>query len=320
MVDLRETGCPGFCERGPIIVIYPEETCYVQVQPKDAAEIISETIVEEESRRSPAVCGSHYRMRKPSRNRKYPSINIRCGSSSATTSSSIPKASTDYLAIGGYSALAKALFEMPPDQIVEMVKVCQPARPGRRRISAGKKWESARNSPGDTKYVVVNADEGDPGHSWTERCWKAIPTQCLKDLSSAPMPSARRRLYLRPPGISAGARKCDDRNRASRSIRPAREKHSRLGFDFNVKIHRGAGAFVCGEETALLMSLEGKPGEPKPSPPYPRKRALGQTDEHQQRGDLGQCSPDHQQRGGVVLAPSAPRGAKAPRYSRSSAK
>jgi NADP-reducing hydrogenase subunit HndC len=153
-VDIRETGCPGFCERGPVIVIYPEEICYLQVQPGDAEEIISQTILakrvidrllyvdpitNEKSIRESDI--PFYKHQK----RLLIGNNIKLD----------PKSIEDYLAVGGYSALAKALGQMTPEQVIAEVKESGLRGRGGAGFPAGRKWEFARNSRGDTKYVGV---------------------------------------------------------------------------------------------------------------------------------------------------------------------
>jgi NADH:ubiquinone oxidoreductase subunit F (NADH-binding)/(2Fe-2S) ferredoxin/Pyruvate/2-oxoacid:ferredoxin oxidoreductase delta subunit len=274
VVDLRETGCPGFCERGPIIVVYPEETCYVQVQPKDAAEIVSETVVNKKVidrllyvdpiTNEKAVQESEIPFYKHQM-RLLIGNNIKLD----------PKSLDSYLAIGGYSALIKALSGMPPDQIVETVKASKLRGRGGAGFPAGMKWEFARNSPGDTKYVVVNADEGDPGAFMDRALLEGNPHAVLEGLTIGAYAIGAHEGYiyvrqeypLAVENVTIAIQQAEKYGLLGKNILGS-------GFDFKVHVHRGAGAFVCGEETALLASLEGKPGEPKPRPPYPAVRGL----------------------------------------------
>jgi NADH-quinone oxidoreductase subunit F len=274
VVELRETGCPGFCERGPIIVIYPEETCYVQVQAKDAAEIISETIIGKKivdrllyvdpNTGEKAIQESEIPFYK-NQTRLLIGNNIRLD----------PKSIESYLAIDGYSALKKALFQMPPDQIIETVKASNLRGRGGAGFPAGKKWEFARNSPGDTKYVVVNADEGDPGAFMDRALLEGNPHAVLEGLTIGAYAIGAHEGYiyvrqeypLAVENVTIAIKQAEEHGLLGKNILGS-------GFDFTVHVHRGAGAFVCGEETALLMSLEGKPGEPKPRPPYPAVKGL----------------------------------------------
>ncbi|HTY62667.1 MAG TPA: NADH-quinone oxidoreductase subunit NuoF [Acidobacteriota bacterium] len=273
-VDLRETGCPGFCERGPVIVIYPEEICYLQVQPGDAAEIISQTIIGkkvierllyvdpvsgEKSVRESDIPFYKHQMRLLIGN------NIRLD----------PKSIEDYLSLGGYTALPKALFQMNPEQVVALVKDSKLRGRGGAGFPAGTKWEFARNSPGDTKYVVVNADEGDPGAFMDRAILEGNPHAVLEGFAIGAYAIGAREGYiyvrqeypLAVENVTIAIRQAEEYGLLGKNILGS-------GFDFSVHVHRGAGAFVCGEETALLRSLEGKPGEPKARPPYPAVKGL----------------------------------------------
>jgi NADH:ubiquinone oxidoreductase subunit F (NADH-binding)/(2Fe-2S) ferredoxin/Pyruvate/2-oxoacid:ferredoxin oxidoreductase delta subunit len=273
-VDLRETGCPGFCERGPVIVIYPEEICYLQVQPADAGEIISETILGkkvidrllyvdprtgEKSVRESEIPFYKNQMRLLIGN------NIKLD----------PKSIEDYVSLGGYAALARALFQMKPEQVVALVKDSNLRGRGGAGFPAGMKWEFARNSAGDTKYVVVNADEGDPGAFMDRALLEGNPHAVLEGFAIGAFAIGAHEGYiyvrqeypLAVENVTIAIRQAEELGLLGKNILGS-------GFDFIVKVHRGAGAFVCGEETALLRSLEGKPGEPKARPPYPAVKGL----------------------------------------------
>jgi NADH:ubiquinone oxidoreductase subunit F (NADH-binding)/(2Fe-2S) ferredoxin/Pyruvate/2-oxoacid:ferredoxin oxidoreductase delta subunit len=273
-VDIRETGCPGFCERGPVIVIYPEEICYLQVQPGDAAEIISETILagkvidrllyidpitDKKSVRESDIPFYKNQMRLLIGN------NIKLN----------PKSIKDYVAVGGYSALEKALCQSTPEEIVELVKESKLRGRGGAGFPAGKKWEFARNSPGEIKYVVVNADEGDPGAFMDRALLEGNPHSVLEGLTIGAYAIGAHEGYiyvrqeypLAVENVTIAIGQAGEHGFLGENILGS-------GFDFTVKVHRGAGAFVCGEETALLMSLEGKAGEPRARPPYPAVKGL----------------------------------------------
>jgi NADH:ubiquinone oxidoreductase subunit F (NADH-binding)/(2Fe-2S) ferredoxin/Pyruvate/2-oxoacid:ferredoxin oxidoreductase delta subunit len=274
VVELRETGCPGFCERGPIIVVYPEETCYVQVQAKDAAEIISETVIGKKivdrllytdpNTSEKAIKESEIPFYK-NQMRLLIGNNIKLD----------PKSIDSYLAINGYAALKKALLELAPDQIIESVKDSKLRGRGGAGFPAGKKWEFARNSPGETKYVVVNADEGDPGAFMDRALLEGNPHAVLEGLTIGAYAIGahegfiyvRQEYPLAVENVTIAIKQSEDYGLLGKNILGS-------GFDFTVHVHRGAGAFVCGEETALLMSLEGRPGEPRPRPPYPAVKGL----------------------------------------------
>jgi NADH:ubiquinone oxidoreductase subunit F (NADH-binding)/ferredoxin len=185
-----------------------------------------------------------------------------------------PKSIEDYLAVGGYAALAKAL-QMPPDQVVELVKQSGLRGRGGAGFPAGKKWELARKSPDKTKYVVVNADEGDPGAFMDRALLEGNPHSILEGLiiGAHAIGAHEGYLYVRQEyplaveNVTIAIAQAEEFGFIGNNILGS-------GFDFTIKLHRGAGAFVCGEETALLKSLEGKPGEPRPRPPYPAVKGL----------------------------------------------
>ena len=296
-VDLRETGCPGFCERGPVIVIYPEEICYLQVQPGDAAEIISQTILGKKVI-DRLLYVDPMTGEKSVRESEIPFYKNQMRLLIGNNIKLDPKSIEDYLALGGYSALAKALFQMKPEQVVELVKDSKLRGRGGAGFPAGSKWEFARNSPGETKYVVVNADEGDPGAFMDRALLEGNPHAVLEGftIGAYAIGAHEGYIYVRQEyplaveNVTIAIKQAEEHGLLGKNILGS-------GFDFTVKVHRGAGAFVCGEETALLRSLEGKPGEPKARPPYPGgERAVGQADQYQQRGDMGQHSADRQQR------------------------
>ena len=161
-VNTKETGCPGFCERGPVVVVYPEEICYLQVKPEDVPEIVSQTIKEKQVIErlvyadpitgEKAILESDIPFYK-NQERNLLGVNIEID----------PKSIDDYLATGGYSALTKALSAMTSEQVLEEVKKANLRGRGGGGFPAGRKWEGSRKAPGETKYVIVNADEGDPG-------------------------------------------------------------------------------------------------------------------------------------------------------------
>jgi NADH:ubiquinone oxidoreductase subunit F (NADH-binding)/(2Fe-2S) ferredoxin/Pyruvate/2-oxoacid:ferredoxin oxidoreductase delta subunit len=273
-VSIRETGCPGFCERGPVLVIYPEEICYLQVQPDDAKEIIAQTILARKVigrllytdpvTNQTSVRESDIPFYK-NQKRLLIGNNIKLD----------PKSIEDYCAIGGYSALAKALSQSTPDQVIELVKESRLRGRGGAGFPAGKKWEFARNSSGTVKYMVVNADEGDPGAFMDRALLEGNPHSVLEGLTIGAYAIGAHEGYvyvrqeypLAVENVTIAIQQAGELGLLGKNILGS-------GFDFTVKVHRGAGAFVCGEETALLMSLEGKAGEPRARPPYPAVSGL----------------------------------------------
>ncbi|MEJ2725630.1 MAG: NAD(P)H-dependent oxidoreductase subunit E, partial [Deltaproteobacteria bacterium] len=263
-VDIRRTGCHGFCERGPIIVIHPEEICYFQVEPDDVPEIVSKTIKEkkvidrllfkEPSTREKIIRESEIPFYKNQERLVF-----------GSNGSIDPKSIDNYLTVGGYSALAKALSEKTPEQVVELVKNSKLRGRGGAGFPTGIKWEFARKSPGKTKYVIVNADEGDPGAYMDRSLLEGNPFSVLEGLTIGAYAIGANEGYvyvrqeypLAVENVTLAIKQAEEYGFLGKNILGS-------GFDFTVKVHRGAGAFVCGEETALLASLEGKPGEPRP--------------------------------------------------------
>ena len=180
-VDTKETGCPGFCERGPIVVIYPEEICYLQVTPDDVSEIVSQTIKENKvvDRLLYVDPNTGEKITHESdipfyKNQKRNIIgsNIKID----------PNSIDDYLALGGYSALVKVLSGMTSEEVVEEVKKSNLRGRGGGGFPAGRKWEGSRNAPDEPKYVIVNADEGDPGAFMDRALLEGNPHSILEGL------------------------------------------------------------------------------------------------------------------------------------------
>jgi NADH:ubiquinone oxidoreductase subunit F (NADH-binding)/(2Fe-2S) ferredoxin len=271
-VQIVKTGCFGFCEKGPIVKVLPEDSFYVEVKPEDAKEIINEQIVKgrevtrllynKEKKTSEAVEEIQFYQ-------KQLRIVLRnCGVIN-------PENIEEYIARDGYLALEKALFEMTPQAIIDEVKLSGLRGRGGAGFPTGMKWEAGLKAPGDVKFVVCNADEGDPGaymdrstiegdpHSVIEAmtiCGKAIGAHQGFVYIRAEYPLAVDRLK-----IAMGQAR--EAGLLGKDILGS-------GFDFDIEIRLGAGAFVCGEETALLRSIEGKRGMPTPKPPFPAQSGL----------------------------------------------
>ncbi|MEW6529815.1 MAG: NADH-ubiquinone oxidoreductase-F iron-sulfur binding region domain-containing protein [Thermodesulfobacteriota bacterium] len=263
-VELRRTGCHGFCERGPIIVIRPEEICYFQIKPEDVPEIISETIKEKKiierllytdpATKEKIIHESEIPFYK-NQGRLVFGSNVQID----------PKSIDDYLALGGYSGLAKALSQMTPEQVLEEVTKSNLRGRGGGGFPTGRKWAESRNAPGDTKYVIVNADEGDPGAYMDRSLLEGNPHSVLEGLiiGAYAIGSHEGYIYVRQEyplaveNVNIAIRQAEEYGFLGKNILSS-------GFDFTIIVHKGAGAFVCGESSALMTALEGKAGEPRP--------------------------------------------------------
>jgi NADH-quinone oxidoreductase subunit F len=262
-VDIRKTGCHGFCERGPIIVIHPEEICYFQITPEDVPEIVSQTIKEKK-------VIERLLYTDPDTNEKIiheseiPFYKNQKRLVFGSNGSIDPKSIDDYLAIGGYSALAKALSGMSTEQVLEEVKKSNLRGRGGGGFPAGRKWEGSRKAPEETKYVIVNADEGDPGAYMDRSLLEGNPHSILEGLTigAYAIGSHEGYIYVRQEyplaveNVNIAIKMAEEYGFLGKNILGS-------GFDFTVRVHRGAGAFVCGESTALMTALEGRVGEPR---------------------------------------------------------
>jgi NADP-reducing hydrogenase subunit HndC len=275
-VDVRKTGCHGFCERGPIIVIHPDEICYLQIRPEDVPEIVSQTIKEKKVIER-LLYTDPDTSEKIVHESEIPFYKNQKRLVFGSNGNIDPKSIDDYLAIDGYSALAKVLFHMTPEQVVEEVKKSNLRGRGGGGFPAGRKWEGSRNAPGDIKYVIVNADEGDPGAYMDRSLLEGNPHSVLEGLTigAYAVGSNEGYIYVRQEyplaveNVNTAIKQAEEYGFLGRNILGS-------GFDFIVKVHKGAGAFVCGESTALMTALEGRAGEPRPK--YIRSNVKGLWD------------------------------------------
>ena len=263
-VELRKTGCHGYCERGPMVVIQPEETCYFQIAPDVIPRIVTETVKEkkvvEDLLYQDPVSGEKIAHEADIPFYKHQKRLV-FGSNHLVD----PKSIDDYLAIGGYSALKKALFEMSPEAVLEEVKTANLRGRGGGGFPAGRKWEGSRDAPEETKYVIVNADEGDPGAYMDRSLLEGNPHSILEGLTlgAFAIGSHEGYIYVRQEyplaveNVNLAIKTAEEYGLLGENILGS-------GFDFKVMVHQGAGAFVCGESTALMTALEGRVGEPRP--------------------------------------------------------
>jgi len=268
-VQVIMTGCFGFCEKGPIVKVMPDNTFYVQVKPEDAQTIVEEHIIKGRKvtrllYKDPVSKESISDSKQMVFFKKQLRIVLRnCGFIN-------PENIDEYIARDGYQALGKVLTTMTPEEVIKEVKDSGQRGRGGAGFSTGLKWELARKNKSDEKYVVCNADEGDPGAFMDRSVLEGDPHSVLEAMAICgfSIGASNGLIYIRaeyPLAIT----------RLKIAINQARENGLLgnnifgTGFNFDIKLRYGAGAFVCGEETALIHSMEGLRGEPTVKPPFP---------------------------------------------------
>jgi NADH-quinone oxidoreductase subunit F len=273
-VEVISTGCMGMCEIGPIAIVYPEGVFYQKLKPTDAAEIVREhllkgRVVERLFYKKPSTGEVVQTLEGIDFFKLQKKIALRnCGNID-------PENIREYIAAGGYEALGKALTEMTPEDVVAEIKTSGLRGRGGAGFPTGLKWQFTAAEKNDTKYVVCNADEGDPGAFMDRSILEGDPHSVIEAMAICgyAVGASQGYIYVRaeyPLAI----------HRLLIAIGQAREL-GLLGqnlfgqdFSFDLEIRMGAGAFVCGEETALMNSIEGKRGEPRPKPPFPAQKGL----------------------------------------------
>ncbi|MCX7702763.1 MAG: NADH-quinone oxidoreductase subunit NuoF [Planctomycetota bacterium] len=273
-VLVKMTGCHGFCEKGPVTIIYPWQYTYVSIKPEDVPEVIEKTIIKKE-----LVDRLLYRdpvtKQRIKHNNEIPFYAHQKRLVFQHNGHLDPTSIDDYISVGGYQALAKALFEMTPEQVLVEVEKSGLRGRGGAGFPTGRKWRFCRNSPGSEKYIICNGDEGDPGAFMDRSVMEGNPHSVIEGMIIG--------------AYAIGATKGFVYVRAEY---PIAVKYTRLaieqahqygllgenilgsGFSFDIEVREGAGAFVCGEETALIASIEGKRGMPRPRPPFPAVSGL----------------------------------------------
>ena len=271
------TGCFGLCALGPIVIVYPEGTFYSQVQADDVPEIVEKHLIGGEpvarlvyedigdlqlpEGHSPTLFDTtfyHKQLRLALRN---------CGAIN-------PEDINEYIAVDGYKALAKALTEMTPDEVIQTVLDSGLRGRGGAGFPTGRKWMFAKN-PAPKKYVVCNADEGDPGAFMDRSILEGDPHTVIEAMSIAgyAIGADEGYVYVRAE-YPIAVRRLQKAIDQAREVGLLGKNILGTGFNFDMQIRLGAGAFVCGEETALLTSIEGNRGEPRPRPPFPAVKGL----------------------------------------------
>jgi len=272
-VQVVKTGCLGFCEQGPIVKILPQGTFYVQVKPEDVKEIVAEHLVK--GRVVQRLCYDPEQAKRlvaeaniPFYQKQYRIVLRNCGVID-------PEKIEDYIARDGYKAIEKVLFEMTPEQVVEeMLKSGLRGRGGA-GFPTGMKWKFAQQQPKGQKYMVCNADEGDPGAYMDRSTLEGDPHSVLEAMIIAgyAIGASKGFIYIRAEyplaieRLQIAIKQATELGLLGKDILGS-------GFDFEIELRFGAGAFVCGEETALLQSIEGLRGMPRPRPPFPAVKGL----------------------------------------------
>ena len=271
-VGLKKSGCHGFCEMGPLVRIEPQGWLYTKVKVEDCREILHTTVIDGEyiDRLGYSSQGTLYRKQEeiPFYRQQNRVVLEHCGRIDADSIE-------EYIAIGGYASLEKALFEMSEDQIIEEVKKSILRGRGGGGFPTGKKWEQVKRAKGDQKYVVCNGDEGDPGAFMDRSIMEGDPHRMLEGMIIAGVTVGATEGYIYVRAEYPLAVK-----RLQRAIEEA-ERYGILGDDilgsgksFRIHIAKGAGAFVCGEGSALTASIEGKRGFPRVKPPRTTEHGL----------------------------------------------
>ena len=275
-VKVVRTGCFGLCEAGPVVIIYPEGTFYSRVKVEDVDEIVTEHLLK--GRKVQHLVYVDHKTHESSVQKSLNEIGFykqqerialrNCGVID-------PENIDEYIAFDGYQALGKALTEMTPEQVIDEILKSGLRGRGGAGFPTGKKWQFARASQAEHKYFVCNADEGDPGAFMDRSLLEGDPQAIIEAMAIGGYAIGAEEgwVYVRAEYPIAV-------KRLEKAIEQARE-YGLLGknifgtdFNFDLHIRLGAGAFVCGEETALMASIEGRRGEPRPKPPFPAVRGL----------------------------------------------
>jgi (2Fe-2S) ferredoxin len=274
MVEAIASGCFGFCEQGPIVRIVPDDVFYVKVTPADVAEIVETHLVCDQRvyrllYEDPVLKTKVTAQQAISFYRKQQRIALR--NLGVIDHESLD----DYIAARGYQALGKALAEMTPDAVIDVMKRSGLRGRGGAGFPTGRKWEFGRSYQSDEKFVICNADEGDPGAFMDRAVLEGDSHSVLEGMALAGYAIGAKRGYvyvraeypLAVHRLQVALAQAHARGLLGKNIMGT-------GFDFDVSIKLGAGAFVCGEETALIHSIQGERGEPRTKPPFPAQSGL----------------------------------------------
>ncbi len=275
-VKVVRTGCFGLCEAGPVVIVYPEGTFYSRVKEEDVDEIVSEHLLK--GRKVQHLVYVDHKTHESSVQKSLNEIGFykqqervalrNCGVID-------PENIDEYIAFDGYQALAKALTEMTPEQVIQEVLDSGLRGRGGAGFPTGKKWQFARASKAENKYFVCNADEGDPGAFMDRSLLEGDPHAILEAMAIGgyAIGASEGWIYVRAE-YPIAVKRLEKAIEQAHEYGLLGENIFGTGFNFDIHIRLGAGAFVCGEETALMASIEGKRGEPRPKPPFPAVKGL----------------------------------------------
>ena len=275
-VKVVRTGCFGLCEAGPVVIVYPEGTFYSRVKLEDVDEIVSEHLLK--GRKVQHLVYVDHKTHESSVQKSLNEIGFykqqqrvalrNCGVID-------PENIDEYIAFDGYKALAKALTEMTPEQVIQEVLDSGLRGRGGAGFPTGKKWQFARATQAPQKYFVCNADEGDPGAFMDRSLLEGDPHAIIEAMAIGgyAIGASEGWVYVRAE-YPIAVKRLEHAIGQAREYGLLGENIFGSGFNFDIKIRLGAGAFVCGEETALMASIEGKRGEPRPKPPFPAVKGL----------------------------------------------
>ncbi|MDZ4063601.1 MAG: NADH-ubiquinone oxidoreductase-F iron-sulfur binding region domain-containing protein [Coriobacteriia bacterium] len=267
-VRVRPTGCQGFCEKGPLVIIEPHDIFYQRVLPSDTAKVLDITVGRNVALQNllvdDPVTGETSRAKHDVRfyGKQKPVVLGKCGRID-------PEEIDDYIAEGGYGALAKALTSMTPEEVIAEVKLSGLRGRGGAGFPTGVKWESGRRTAGDVKFVIANGDEGDPGAFMDRSIMEGDPHSVLEGMIICAYAVGNCRhgyIYVRQE-YPLAVKHLEIAVAQARELGLLGDDILGSGFSFDVELRRGAGAFVCGESTALMFSIEGSRGMPRVTPP-----------------------------------------------------
>lgn len=273
-VDIRETGCHGLCEKGPVVVIHPEGICYLQVKPEDAAEIVSQTVIEKKVIERLTYIDTES-SEKAVYEKDIPFYRNQMRLLTGNNSKISPRNIEDYITAGGYSALTKVINGMSPEQVIEEIKESGLRGRSGGGFPAGRKWEAGRNAEGDLKYIICNCHEGDPGAFVDRRTMEGNPHSIIEGMVIGAYAIGATEGFifvgdefpLTVENTEIAIKQAEDYGLLGENILGS-------GLNLTLRINIDGGDYVCGESTSLMASMEGKVGEPRTKYDHATERGL----------------------------------------------